>query len=32
MQRASGKGIIHRNTVSRRLSRLSARIKGMQAG
>lgn len=32
MQRASGKGVVHRNTVSRRLSRLSARIKAMQAG
>jgi small subunit ribosomal protein S20 len=32
MQRASGKGVIHRNTVSRRLSRLSARIKAMQTG
>lgn len=31
MQRASGKGVIHRNTVSRRLSRLSARIKAMGA-
>lgn len=31
MQRASGKGVIHRNTVSRRLSRLSARIKGLGA-
>jgi len=29
MQRASGKGVIHRNTVSRRLSRLSARVKAM---
>ena len=32
MQRAAGKGVIHANTVSRRLSRLSARIKAMQAG
>ncbi len=31
MQRAAGKGVIHANTVSRRLSRLSARIKAMQA-
>ncbi|MGA9867875.1 MAG: 30S ribosomal protein S20 [Acetobacteraceae bacterium] len=31
MQRASGKGVIHRNTVSRRLSRLSARVKAMTA-
>lgn len=30
MQRASIKGVTHRNTVSRRLSRLSARIKSMQ--
>jgi small subunit ribosomal protein S20 len=29
MQRAVGKGVIHLNTVSRKLSRLSARIKGM---
>lgn len=32
MQRASIKGVVHRNTVSRRLSRLSARIKSMQGG
>lgn len=32
MQRASVKGVIHRNTVSRRLSRLSARVKSMQGG
>lgn len=32
MQRAAGKGVIHANTVARRLSRMSARIKGMQAG
>lgn len=32
MQRATIKGVIHRNTVSRRLSRLSARIKSMQGG
>jgi len=31
MQRASGKGVIHKNTVSRKLSRLSARIKAMAA-
>lgn len=30
MQRAAGKGVIHANTVSRRLSRMSARIKAMQ--
>ncbi len=27
MQRASGKGVIHANTVARKLARLSARIK-----
>ncbi len=31
MQRAAGKGVIHANTVSRKLSRLSARIKGLAA-
>lgn len=31
MQRAAGKGVIKRNTVSRKLSRLSARIKGLTA-
>jgi len=29
MQRAAGKGVIHRNTVARKLSRLSARIKAL---
>ena len=29
MQRASGKGVIHANTVARKLSRLSARIKSL---
>jgi small subunit ribosomal protein S20 len=29
MQRASGKGVIHSNTVARKLSRLSARIKAL---
>jgi small subunit ribosomal protein S20 len=29
LQRGVSKGILHRNTVSRRLSRLSARIKAM---
>lgn len=29
MQRAAGKGITHLNTVSRKLSRLSARIKAL---
>jgi small subunit ribosomal protein S20 len=31
MQRASGKGVIHSNTVSRKLSRLSKRIKALSA-
>ena len=31
MQRAAGKGVIHKNTVSRKLSRLSARVKAMAA-
>jgi small subunit ribosomal protein S20 len=31
MQRAAGKGVIHLNTVSRKLSRLSARIKTLAA-
>lgn len=31
MQRAAGKGVIHKNTVSRKLSRLSARVKAMGA-
>ncbi len=29
MQRAAGKGVIHRNTVARRLSRLAKRIKAL---
>jgi small subunit ribosomal protein S20 len=29
MQRAVGKGVIHANTVSRKLSRLAARIKAI---
>ncbi len=29
MQRAAGKGVIHKNTVSRKLSRLSARVKAL---
>lgn len=32
MQRAAGKGVTHRNTVARKLSRLSARIKALGAG
>ncbi len=31
MQRAASKGVIHRNTVARKLSRLSARIKALPA-
>jgi len=31
LMRGAGKGVLHRNTVSRRLSRLSARIKAMSA-
>jgi len=32
MQRAAGKGVAHRNTVARKLSRLSKRIKALSAG
>ena len=32
MQRAAGKGVTHSNTVSRKLSRLSARIKALKTG
>jgi small subunit ribosomal protein S20 len=32
MQRAVGKGVVHKNTVARKLSRLSARIKALTAG
>jgi len=32
MQRAAGKGVIHNNTISRKISRLSARIKALVAG
>ncbi len=32
MQRAAGKGVIHKNTVARKLSRLSARIKALPVG
>ena len=32
MQRAAGKGVAHKNTVSRKLSRLSARVKQLSAG
>lgn len=29
MQRAAGKGVIHRNTVARKISRLAARVKAL---
>ena len=29
LQRAAGKGVIHKNTIARKLSRLSARIKSL---
>jgi small subunit ribosomal protein S20 len=32
MQRAAGKGVTHPNTVARKLSRLSARIKALSVG
>ena len=32
MQRAASKGVVHKNTVARKLSRLSARIKALAAG
>lgn len=31
LQRAAGKGVIHSNTVARKLSRLSARVKALVA-
>jgi small subunit ribosomal protein S20 len=31
MQRAAGKGVIHKNTVARKLSRMTARIKALSA-
>jgi small subunit ribosomal protein S20 len=31
MQRAANKGVVHRNTVSRKLSRLAARIRSLGA-
>jgi small subunit ribosomal protein S20 len=31
MQRAAGKGVIHRNTVARKLSRLSRRLKALSS-
>jgi small subunit ribosomal protein S20 len=32
MQRAAGKGVIHANTVARKLSRLSAKVKALPTG
>ena len=32
MQRAASKGVVNKNTVARKLSRLSARIKALAAG
>ena len=32
MQRAAGKGVVHSNTISRKISRLSARIKSLAGG
>ena len=32
MQRAASKGVVHRNKVARKLSRLSARIKALATG
>lgn len=32
MQRAAGKGVVHLNTVSRKISRLSARVKALAVG
>jgi small subunit ribosomal protein S20 len=32
MQRAAGKGVTHRNTMARKISRLSASIKSLAAG
>jgi small subunit ribosomal protein S20 len=32
MQRAAGKGVTHHNTIARKLSRLSARIKALSVG
>ncbi len=31
MQRAVGKGVVHKNTISRKISRLSARVKSLGA-
>jgi small subunit ribosomal protein S20 len=32
LQRAAGKGVVHRNTVARKLSRLSTQIKSLATG
>lgn len=32
MQRAAGKGVVHKNAVARKLSRLSVRIKALATG
>ena len=31
LQRAAGKGVVHKNTVARKISRLSARVKALAA-
>jgi small subunit ribosomal protein S20 len=31
MQRAAGKGVVHKNTIARKLSRLSTRVKALSA-
>ena len=32
LQRAAGEGVVHKNTISRKISRLSARIKALVTG
>jgi small subunit ribosomal protein S20 len=32
LMRAAGKGVVHRNTIARKLSRLSARVNALPAG
>ena len=32
LQRAAGKGVVHKKTASRKISRLSARVKALSAG
>jgi small subunit ribosomal protein S20 len=32
MQRAAGKGVVHKNTIARKLSRLSVRVKALVTG